>query len=140
MHLSISRTRLDNLCLVSLMSLSYKLIVRAVFKSVYWASNSFLLCSSRLIYSSFCIRRFFKSAFSCFNLSYKNIKCLNFPSKELTSFLSSSVILHQILHKYIRLDLILKIFKEEFAKKKQKKRCPLFQGFVGKNVPSDADG
>ena len=44
MHLSISRTRLDNRCLVSLMSLSYKLIVRAIFKSVYRASNLLYLC------------------------------------------------------------------------------------------------
>ena len=120
MHLSTSRTRLVNLCLASLMSLSYRLIVRAVFKSAYWTSNCFRLISSSLISSSFCRRSCFKFAFSSFNLSCKYIKCFSLPSKELMSFLSSSVISYQILHKYRRLESNLKIFSEEFDKNRRK--------------------
>ena len=55
------------------------------------------------------------------------------------SFLSSSVILHQILHKYRRLSLILKIFPEEFQKILKNKSRLLFECLVGEDVPSDAD-
>ena len=140
MHLSTSRTRLVNLCLVSLISLSYRLIVRAVFKSVYWTSRCFRLISNCLISSPFCKRSCFKCAFSSFNLSCKYIKCFSFPSKELMSFLSSSVISYQILHKYRRLESNLKIFSEEFDENMQNILSSLFQGFVGKDVPTDANG
>ena len=55
------------------------------------------------------------------------------------SFLSSSVILHQILHKYKRLSLILKIFPEEFQKILQNTLCNLLECLVREDVPSDAD-
>ena len=55
------------------------------------------------------------------------------------SFLSSSVILHQILHKYKRLSLILKIFPEEFQKILQNTLCNLLKCLVRQDVPSDAD-
>ena len=136
MHLSTSRTRLVNLCLVSLISLSYRLIVRAVFKSVYCTSRSFRLISSCLISSSFCRRSCFNCAFSSFNLSCKYIKCFSFPSKELMSFLSSSVISYQILHKYRRLESNLKIFSEEFDENVQKYSSSVISGFCRRGYAS----
>ena len=95
MHLSTSRTSFDNLCFVSLISLSWILIVLAIFKLVYIASNSLRLFSTCFISSSFSARSCFNRAFSRVNSSCKYIKCLSLASKVLNSFLSSSVILYQ---------------------------------------------
>ena len=95
MHLSTSRTSFDNLCFVSLISLSWILIVLAIFKLVYIASNSLRLFSTCFISSSFSARSCFNQAFSRVNSSCKYIKCLSLASKVLNSFLSSSVILYQ---------------------------------------------
>ena len=95
MHLSTSRTSFDNLCFVFLISLSWILIVLAIFKLVYIASNSLRLFSTCFISSSFSARSCFNRAFSRVNSSCKYIKCLSLASKVLNSFLSSSVILYQ---------------------------------------------
>ena len=95
MHLSTSRTSFDHLCFVSLISLSWILIVLAIFKLVYIASNFLRLFSTCFISSSFSARSCFNRAFSRVNSSCKYIKCLSLASKVLNSFLSSSVILYQ---------------------------------------------
>ena len=69
MHLSTSRTNLDNLCLVSFTSLLVKLIVFAIFKLAYTTSSSLKSLRNFATSSCFSSRSCLISAFSRFNSS-----------------------------------------------------------------------
>src|SRR5574344_885092 len=104
MHLSTSRTNLDNRVLALLISPSLTETTRAVSRLLHLTANSSERRISCCNSDSFSSNNALSLSNSSLCSSHKDINCLTLDSKTAINFTCSSVISHQILHKSNLLD------------------------------------